>query len=58
MEFSGKVVRVKRLDDRGSYKVRVIAGKPLSKADLKKALKLLEEKIRQGRAGRRRAGSS
>src|SRR4051812_16745211 len=35
----GKKVRIKRMDDRGDYKVRILTDKPLTKAEMKKALK-------------------
>jgi hypothetical protein len=41
----GKTVRIKRMDDRGDYKVRVLNDKPLTKVELKKALALAEEKF-------------
>ena len=43
--LQGKKVRIKRMDDRGDYKVRVLTDKPLTKAELKKALALAEEKF-------------
>lgn len=47
----GKKVRIKRLDDRGDYKVRVLSDKPLTKAELKKVMKELEEKFPDGLEG-------
>lgn len=44
----GKRVRIKRMDDRGDYKVRVLSDKPLTKAELKKVMKLVEEKFPNG----------
>jgi len=44
----GKKVRIKRMDDKGGYKVRVLADKPLTKTELKKALALLKEKFPDG----------
>jgi hypothetical protein len=44
----GKKVRIKRMDDRGDYKVRVLTDKPLTKAELKKVMKMLEEKFPNG----------
>jgi hypothetical protein len=41
----GKKVRIKRMDDRGDYKVKITKDKPLTKAELKKALALAEEKF-------------
>ena len=41
----GKKLRIKRLSDKGDYKVRVLSDKPLSKTELKKAMKALEEKF-------------
>jgi hypothetical protein len=47
----GKVVRVKRLNDGGDYKIKVKTGKPLTKKELEKALKLAEEKFPDGLRG-------
>jgi hypothetical protein len=47
----GKKIRIKRLDDRGSYKVRVLTDKPLTKAEQKKVMALLEEKFPDGLEG-------
>jgi len=42
----GKQLRIKRLSDKGDYKVKVTtASKPLTKAQLKKAMALLEERF-------------
>jgi hypothetical protein len=41
----GKTVRIKRLSDKGDYRVKISSDKPLSKSDLKEALKLLNEKF-------------
>lgn len=45
----GKKLRIKRLDDKGQYRVKVISGradsKPLTKAELKKVMAELEEKF-------------
>lgn len=47
----GKTIRIKRLSDKGDYKVRVLSGKPLSKTELKKVQKLLEEQFQDGLEG-------
>lgn len=48
----GKKVRIKRLDDRGGYKVRIVKGdKALTKSELKKVLKQLEELFPNGLQG-------
>lgn len=47
----GKKVRIKRLSDKGDYKVRVLGDKPLSKSELKKVMKALEEKFPEGLEG-------
>lgn len=47
----GKKIRVKRLSDKGDYKVRILSDKPLTKAEMKKAMKLLEEKFQDGLEG-------
>ena len=44
----GRKVRIKRLSDKGDYKVRVLSDKPLIKKDLKVALKALAEKFPDG----------
>jgi hypothetical protein len=44
----GKKIRIKRLSDKGDYKVKVTSDKALSKTDIKKAMKLLEEKFEDG----------
>lgn len=41
----GKVVRIKRLSDKGDYRVKVTSDKALTKAELKEAQKLLDEKF-------------
>lgn len=41
----GKQIRIKRLSDKGDYKVKVTSAKALTKAELKKALKALAEKF-------------
>lgn len=47
----GKKVRIRRLSDKGDYKVRVLTDKPLTAAQLKKAMALLEEKFQNGLEG-------
>jgi len=47
----GKKIRIKRLSDKGDYKVRVLSDKPLSKSDLKKIMKALGEKFPDGLEG-------
>lgn len=47
----GSWVRVKRLSDKGDYKVRVTSDKPLTKAELREAMTLLEEKFEDGLDG-------
>jgi hypothetical protein len=44
----GKNIRVKRLDDRGNYRVRVLSDKPMSKTEQKKVMALLVEKFPDG----------
>lgn len=44
----GKMLRIKRMDDKGQYRVKVLSGpkaKPLTKAEQKKVLAELEEKF-------------
>lgn len=47
----GKHVRIKRLSDKGDYKVRVLNDKPLTKAEQKKVIAMLEEKFQDGLEG-------
>jgi hypothetical protein len=47
----GKKVRIKRLSDKGDYKVRVLTDKPLTQAQLKKAMALLEGQFQNGLEG-------
>jgi len=47
----GKKVRIKRLDDRGNYKVRVLPGRAMAKTSLDKLLKKLEEMFPEGLEG-------
>lgn len=47
----GKTVRIKRLSDKGDYKVRVVSAKPLTKKQLATAMNLLEEKFEDGLEG-------
>jgi hypothetical protein len=47
----GKKIRIKRLDDRGNYKVRVLSDKPLTKKEIKDLLKRLEELFKDGLEG-------
>ena len=49
--IQGKKLRIKRLSDKGDYKVRVLSDKPLTKTELKKLLKELEEKFPDGLEG-------
>jgi hypothetical protein len=44
----GKEVRIKRLSDKGDYKVKVTSTKALTKAEVNKAMKLLEEQFPEG----------
>jgi hypothetical protein len=44
----GKVIRVKRLSDKGDYRVKVTTDKSLTKAQMKEAMGLLEEKFPDG----------
>src|SRR4029077_527154 len=46
--LSGKKVRVKRLDDRGNYKIKVLPDKALTKKQQDALLKRLEDEILQG----------
>jgi hypothetical protein len=39
----GKLLRIKRLSDKGEYRVKVLADKPLTKTELKKLMKQVEE---------------
>lgn len=39
----GKMLRIKRLSDKGEYRVKVLADKPLTKTELKKLMKQVEE---------------
>lgn len=39
----GRTVRIKRISDKGEYRVKIRAGKAISKSELKKLLKLLAE---------------
>ena len=47
----GKSVRIKRLSDKGDYRVRVLSGKPLSATERKKVMALLEEQLPDGLEG-------
>jgi hypothetical protein len=47
----GKTIRVKRLDDRGNYKVRVLSDKPLTKKHIADLLKRLEDLFKDGLEG-------
>src|SRR5215467_11864380 len=44
----GKKIRIKRLDDRGNYRIKVLPDKPLTKKQQTELLKRLEEEILQG----------
>src|SRR5262245_20767554 len=44
----GKTVRVKRLSDKGDYRVRTAPGKALSKTEVKKAMTEIEERFPKG----------
>jgi hypothetical protein len=44
----GKKIRIKRLSDKGDYKVKVLGDKPLTKTELKKAQKALSAKFEDG----------
>ena len=57
----GKKIRIKRLDDRGNYKVKVLPDKTLTKKQIDALLKRLEEEILNGkgmRAARKSVGAS
>ena len=41
----GKMIRVKRMDDKGDYKVRVLNDKPLTAKQLKSAMTVLEDVV-------------
>jgi len=45
----GKKIRIKRLDDRGNYKVKVLPDKTLTKKQIDALLKRLEEEILNGK---------
>lgn len=47
----GKKIRIKRLDDRGSYKVKVLSDKPLTKKEIKALISRLEETFKDGLEG-------
>jgi hypothetical protein len=47
----GKKVRIRRLSDRGDYKVRVLGDKPLTQAQLKKSMAQVEDKFQNGLEG-------
>src|SRR5262245_992913 len=44
----GKKIRIKRLDDRGNYKIKVLPDKPLTKKEQTALLKRLEEDVLNG----------
>jgi hypothetical protein len=47
----GKKIRIKRLDDRGGYRLRTLSDKPLTKAELKSIKKELKELFPNGLEG-------
>lgn len=47
----GKKVRIKRLDDRGGYKVRVLSDKPLTKKEIAALIKRIEGMFEDGLEG-------
>ena len=44
----GRTVRIKRMNDKGEYKVKIISGKPLTQKELKKVKALMDEKFPDG----------
>jgi len=44
----GKKIRIKRLDDRGNYKIKVLPDKPITKRESTSLLKTLDEDILKG----------
>jgi hypothetical protein len=44
----GKVVRIKRLSDKGDYRVKITTDKALTKKEVKEAMALLQEKFSDG----------
>jgi hypothetical protein len=47
----GRTVRIKRMDDRGDYKVRILDDKALTKKEIKALLKEAEEHFKEGLEG-------
>src|SRR5580765_3700093 len=46
--IQGKKIRIKRLDDRGNYRIKVLPDKPLTKKQQTELLKRLEDELLQG----------